>query len=205
MSVTGIRWNRIGSALGALLLVLATAAPALAQEPTHDGFYLRLSTGGGYGSMSYGEAAAETSIKSPTWMLDVTPGWFVSRNLAVGANVFLSSEVSPSITVAGRDAALSSSVDLFSFGAAATYFIDPMNLFASLSAGVAWVHQNDTSDPGLALNLLFGKEWWVSPRWGVGLAGNFYYAHTSYAGTGINSVGGGISFSASYSSGLAMR
>jgi hypothetical protein len=196
-----IIWSRSWLVVAALVLAPASAlAQAQPQEATHDGFYLRMATGGGYGSASFGEAQAETSIKSATWMLDVTPGYFVTRNLEVGGNFFLASEVSPSVSVGGMDvgSGLSSSFDLFSFGAAATYYFDQFNLFAGGSAGIAWVHQADTSDAGVALNVLGGKEWQVSPHWGLGLAANFYYAHTSYAGVGINSLGGGLNFSAAY-------
>jgi hypothetical protein len=52
----------------------------------------------------------------------------------------------------------------------------PANVYMTGSAGVGKLSTDGGStDPGLVFNASLGKEWWVSPKWGLGLAGGFQY------------------------------
>jgi hypothetical protein len=67
------------------------------------------------------------------------------------------------------------------FGAGLTYFFMPVNMYLSGTVGAGSLSFSGTdldgleTDSGLALNFVLGKEWWVSNRWGLGLAGAFDY------------------------------
>jgi hypothetical protein len=66
----------------------------------------------------------------------------------------------------------------FSYGAlgvGADYYIVPINVYAGgsvLLAGIARTHHEraNRSKAGLGLDLDVGKEWWIAPRWGLGIA-----------------------------------
>jgi hypothetical protein len=52
-----------------------------------------------------------------------------------------------------------------------------------------------SSDAGVALNFDVGKEWWVGPSWGLGLAARLYCSSTSTATALIQSEQSTVMFS----------
>jgi hypothetical protein len=72
--------------------------------------------------------------------------------------------------------------DVSGLGAGAAYYFGP-NVFAAASILNAQIDITDSngatllvSDNGLGLELLFGKEWWASDNWGLGVSGQFIFA-----------------------------
>jgi hypothetical protein len=74
-----------------------------------------------------------------------------------------------------------SNLDLYGFGLGMAYYLRPANVYFSgtlLSPGVA-LHGGPNSNyprdlsSGTAVSLMVGKEWWVAPGLGMGLAGQF--------------------------------
>jgi hypothetical protein len=68
-------------------------------------------------------------------------------------------------------------------GPGVTYYLEPSNFFFSGALGVsgfgstrAWDH----SGSGLTGRLSFGKEWWVSSNWGLGLAAEVLLGDLSF-------------------------
>jgi hypothetical protein len=70
-------------------------------------------------------------------------------------------------------------------GVGLTYYFMPVNLYLAAAVGIGsaqlrgvgsdFVVEANT-DPGLAINVMAGKEWWVSRRWGLGVAVQFMFA-----------------------------
>lgn len=178
----------------------------------HQGLYLRLMLGGAYDQMT-NSADSSTTIHGGAVALDMHIGYFIAPNFAIGADLAGSSVAGPTITMNGMDitAANSTQLTFTMIGAGATYFVPDPNLYVAGSIGIARGQIQDgsgntsRSPDGWGLNLLAGKEWWVSPHWGVGVAAHFFYIHlpedTSSASTTDIAVGGGLLFSSSYSGG----
>jgi hypothetical protein len=75
------------------------------------------------------------------------------------------------------------STDLFGIGAGLAYYM-PNNLYLSGTLAFAQLSSGDEdntetrseTDFGPGLSLTFGKEWWVSDNWGLGVALNLFVA-----------------------------
>jgi hypothetical protein len=72
--------------------------------------------------------------------------------------------------------------DVSGVGAGAAYYFGP-NLFTAATILDAQIDVTDSSgatllesDSGLGLELLFGKEWWASDNWGLGVSAQFIFA-----------------------------
>jgi hypothetical protein len=135
-------------------------------------------------------------------------GGCLVENLALHADLFGVSAVGPrarfdggtTIATSGRDASLTS----VGVGIGMTYYVMPMNLYLGASIGVGRVAARDgngevQSDPGGALDFLVGKEWWVSPNWGIGIAGQVVIVRVPSRGdSDFITTGLGVLFSATY-------
>ncbi len=163
-------------------------------------------------------------------------GTSIPVNLAVGAairpNLILFGEVmsaqlfSPDSEYAGeKRTANSMNVTIQGVGPGVAYYFMPINIYVSgsiLLHKVSFTDSNDDYDStdlstlGFAANLMAGKEWWVSPNWGIGLAAHFMLgtaknralyngpanpalpSETGYVDSRWNSVGFGLLMSATY-------
>lgn len=157
----------------------------------HDrGFFMRLSGGPGFGSATL-DANSETGFSGVGFQGSFAFGGLVARNLAIHADLFGINMFEPTVTVDGQDQgdAENTTVRLGAIGAGITGYIMPLNLYlsGSIGVGVGTAHtrgqflgatfdvESDT-DPGLSIDLLIGKEWFVSRHWGLGLAVQAMYA-----------------------------
>lgn len=171
----------IAASLFTLLASSATAAPR-----THDGFYLRLAIGAGYESLNIdgGSSGSELGLGGFGGGTSIALGGMVTENLAINADIFAGVVVNPSVTQNGEDIGDTNdtSVSLAAFGVGATYYFMPINLYVAGSIGVGTATitvegLSFESDPGLAANIMVGKEFWVGREWGIGIAGQFIFAN----------------------------
>lgn len=96
----------------------------------------------------------------------------------------------------------------FMLGGGVAYYLEPMNLFFSGTFGLSGFTVDDQynsnvvdTDAGFGIDLLVGKEWWVSSSWGLGLAAQFIYGTAKDREPAVgrwNTLGGGLLFSATY-------
>ena len=127
-------------------------------------------------------------------------GGCVSENLALHGTLFSWSMSDPDVDFEGTDLGeLDGSLSMSAYGGGVTYFIMPANVYLSGNIGMGFLtldtdFGDDTSDPGIALDLSVGKEWWVGNSWGLGLAGAFGY-HSIDDFSGWNA---GVRFSATF-------
>ena len=161
----------------AALVALPQAAGAQDQPRVHDGgIFLRLSAGLG---SSTSEVEYDTGDKlefqKASGNHNLAIGGIVARNLAVHATLFGSATRDPQIDLNGRViGTYKGTVALNALGAGVTWYFGP-NWYLSGSLALAWLSfkdQNVTLDTGTggAVDITIGKEWWVSDRWGLGVA-----------------------------------
>lgn len=125
---------------------------------------------------------------------DLKIGGAVQENLILHATLVSNSVVGPKITSSGMSQNSSNDLSIGEamIGAGMTYYFMPANIFVSGSAGLGNFTLNDnkndiniSTDRGFSFQLKAGKEWWVSRRWGLGVA-------VSYMKTMVtNKPGGG--------------
>jgi len=188
----------------------ATGLDARAQA--HDGLMLRLFAGVGAGSMRGGRAG-EGAGEALGSSAQVSLGGALTDRLSIHADLVLMGQMALRQAVPRGDlrvqAMLGAGVTGWPFGSS--------NVFLSASVGPAFGVLNRIYDtgpntfqvasrftaPGLGVNLLVGKEWWVRPDWGVGVAGQLFYAHTfdnaaGLSGDDFNIVVGTVGVTATY-------
>lgn len=193
-------------AAGALTCI---SSAAMAAPHTHDGFFLRLATGFGYENLNLenSDSRFEMDIGGFGGGLSIAAGGIVARNLAINVDFFGAVVVSPSVQVNDVELgeASDASVVLSGVGVGATYYIMPINLYVALSVGfgIASITEDNErveTDPGFAMNLMVGKEFWVGREWGIGVALQFVHAAipTETASTSASLTGLNVMFSATF-------
>jgi hypothetical protein len=188
--------------LFAVLLILSQTV--LAGPRSHDeGFFLRLSAGGGPASTKLESGGEKVELSGSAADVNFAIGAIVSPNLAVHGTLFgwLISDPDVEITGLGSEQA-NADVDLSGFGAGLTYYFMPANVYVSGTIGagtlsIDGVGGNYESDTGILFDLTVGKEWWVGNRWGLGVAGGFGYH--SIPETDIEDNWSGTSFAIRFS------
>lgn len=162
----------------------------------HTGFYLSMSVGPNFASInSEVPGYYDLTFKGTGAQFDVKIGGAVKENLILHATLTSSAMSGPKITSDGISEKTSNDISLGEamFGAGLTYYIMPSNFFLSGSVGLGnftLIEGNNansiSTDRGFSMQLKIGKEWWVSKRWGLGIA-------MTYGTTNLtNSPGGGM-------------
>lgn len=175
----------------AATLCFIPAAPAHAGAArTHDGFFLRLSAGGGTAGSKIEVSSADSTIGAASVDLSGTAGdlnlaigGMVQPNFAVHATIFGWSVSDPDADVTlgslAASGTLNGTATMSAIGPGVTYYFMPVNIYVSGSLGLGTFRltgdvEGETKS-GFAMDLTLGKEWWVGENWGLGLAGGFTY------------------------------
>jgi hypothetical protein len=145
----------------------------------HDGLYLRLSLGvGGLAAVEGGRqgvAGDDLTIAGGGFVHSFALGGFLTPHLAIHADLFGASAVHPAIDVNGVTVHRIDAAAVQAVGGGLTAYT-PNNVYFTGALGFAmgWAVDDFVeleSDVGVAANFMIGKEWWVGPGWGVGIAG----------------------------------
>lgn len=164
------------------LLLVLVAVPAVAQgrqipREHEGGIFIRLSTGiaGSSASVEDEVAGTKTEFTEGGGTHNLAFGGMAWQNVALHATAFGWIVKDPKVEVNGIDQGrFNGSAGLNALGGGVTWYIMPVNIYVSGSAGFGWmsVSQNYTrsSSVGFAFDFTVGKEWWVSDRWGLGVA-----------------------------------
>jgi hypothetical protein len=188
-----------------LLLMLCGslfATSAFAKEQTHDGFFLRLAPGFGHMETKGGDLEFDDANGFFSLML----GGAISENLILHLDVASAVMKDPSLKTSSFSGKIDDDVRASFSGLGMTYYLMPANVYVSASVGSATTRiesQGKTfeSDSGLGVNLMVGKEWWVSDNWGLGIAGRIFYANCdggNIADEDVKTLAYGLLFSATY-------
>jgi hypothetical protein len=166
--------------------------PPLAEEPPppeHDGFYLRLALGGGYGRVSMTAAGEQRTMVGSSLASSLAVGGAIAPNLILYGGFVDTSLLSPDYKVDGTTVTKGGSSILFSgFGPGLAYYFMPSNtylagtlLFARLAqAAPSGAYAISNRGPGF--EGLLGKEWWVSENWGLGATAQIVLARVPAKG-----------------------
>jgi hypothetical protein len=172
--------NTLKSILIAFILISPTSL--FSQGRTHQRFYLSIQPGPALGYIN-GNNNQQTSLKvEGTGIgLDFQIGGAIKENLILYGVLGLKSIYGPTITIGGQSntkATVSDqySFDEFIFGVGSTYYLKN-NFFFSGNIGMGNFSfsdeaSNTTVDTGngFSFQVKAGHEWWISPRWALGVA-----------------------------------
>ena len=172
---------------GALLLttallvsLLAWSGAAIAGPRDHeDGFFLRLSMGGGTASTALDDGTDRLEMSGSAADLNFAVGAIVSPNFALHGTLLGWSASDPDLEFNGTTVGeINGDVTATAFGAGLTYFFMPVNMYLSGSLCFGGLELDlgnfsGETDDGLMADVTLGKEWWVGDKWGLGAALGF--------------------------------
>jgi hypothetical protein len=162
----------------------------------HKGFFLSMSVGPNFPSIT-AEVIGDYNYKfrGTGAQFDLKIGGAVKENLILHATFTSNMMAGPEITSGGSSQNTSNNITLGEtmMGGGITYYVMPANISLSGSLGIGNFtlidNDNETSvstDRGFSIQLKVGKEWWISKRWGLGVA-------VTYGKTKLtNTPGGGV-------------
>ncbi len=176
------------------------AAPAeRAGRHTHDGFFLRLSAGGGYLGARDERGTGNATFHGGAGSFALALGGAVSDNLIIYGEGLGQQVDTGELKLAydrRRDGSFNvkGSMGLYGGGPGLAYYFMPYNTYVSgtlLFTRLVWSEDdlgeedseadNEYSEPGVGLSLSVGKEWWVSSNWGLGVAARLNYSSNEHA------------------------
>lgn len=152
----------------------------------HDGGYIRLQLGVDWFTGLTGTAGSDTvTYNGSGASLAAAFGYSITPHLILYAEFLIAGAADVAVKMNGvltNTGQSNLGTDITAVGAGAAYYFGP-NVFAAatvLDAHIDITDSNDAnllqSDNGLGLELLFGKEWWASDNWGLGVSGQFIFA-----------------------------
>lgn len=154
--------------------MLSPTTAAAGPRDHQDGFFLRLSAGGGSASTEYKDAGDDVEISGPAGDVNIAIGGMVAPNLALHGTLFGASMSDPDITWNGNEGSLNGDVTVAGVGIGLTYYFMPANIYISGSVGSGSMEFDGiidvSTDQGPLLDLTLGKEWWVGDKWALGAA-----------------------------------
>ena len=151
----------------------------------HTGFYLSLSGGPAFGTISNdmkGTLTGKLDFSGTGAQFDIKIGGAVKENLILHATMISTSISGAKVTSSGQVGRLSDNMNISEnmlIGGGLTYYVMPSNFFLSGSVGIGNYNLIDNSkdsdinirtDNGFSMQLKVGKEWWVGKRWGLGMS-----------------------------------
>jgi hypothetical protein len=146
----------------------------------HDGFYLRLSVGGGaLATETDFSADGGMSVRGGGIALDLTLGGTPTPGLVIGGGFLLQEAFDPRLEfhagdfqISGRARGRGSSMEFLVLGPMIDAFPNPnggFHLGALIGpASVGLPDQNDNASAGFGLSAWVGYMWWVSSEWSLG-------------------------------------
>ncbi len=182
--------------------------PARVLPPTahrHLGFALRLD--GGFGYTSSTASSSDQKMEGGSGAFGILIGGAVSENFILGGELWGTTAFSPTFSQGGTSVPTSDTTfGLYAIGFNVTYYFMPANVYLSASPSISKVTINESgssfsTDAGFGMKLAVGKEWWVGDHWGIGIAGQFFFATNKDQGFNPptwNSAAGAIAFSATF-------
>lgn len=146
----------------------------------HKGFFLSMSLGPNFASISDASGSNfDYKFTGTGAQFDLKIGGAIKENLILHATLISNTLSGPKITSFGASQKSDNSLTIGEgmIGAGLTYYVMPSNIFLSGSLGIGNFTLDDTSnktnistDRGFSMQLKVGKEWWVSKKWGLGVA-----------------------------------
>jgi len=163
--------------LAALTLIAAAALPtdaAAGPRDHEDGFFLRLSVGGGTARTEYTDLSNDVEISGPAGDVNIAIGGIIASNLALHGTLFGATMSDPDITWNAAEGQLNGDLTIAGAGIGLTYYFMPANIYISGSVGSGSMEFDGvldaSTDQGPLADITVGKEWWVGEKWALGVA-----------------------------------
>ncbi len=143
----------------------------------HRGLFLRPDIGVGYLTASASQPGTDVTLYGGAGYFGFALGGSVADGVILAGHLWGMGVANPSITVNGQSgSSVNTSMGFAAIGPEFDYYFMPTNLFISTtiaaSRGSLSTGGNDyNTQVGIAGQIAFGKEWWVSDQWGLGVKG----------------------------------
>lgn len=168
------------------LLVLGASQAVSAERDHESGFFLRLATGGEPAKTDISDSFGNSLELSGVGVdVEIAIGGIIAPNLAVHGTLWgwVITDPDAEVVIAGFDpmsGEFPGELTLSALGGGVTYYFMPINIYLTGSIGFGSISldvegESGDTDTGLALEAAVGKEWFVSDRWGLGLAVGITY------------------------------
>lgn len=178
----------------------------------HTGFLLRLNLGIGAGWLQAERdpnTGGTVTFSGLGLAGSIALGGAVAPNLVLHGDLFFISILDAAVDggIYDRDPEFNydGDVSILAPGLGLTYYLMPANFYLSGALGLAngvWERsdgERQSSRIGIAANLVLGKEWWVDPLWGLGLASQLTFMRAGdYHYRSIRALAVSLQFSATY-------
>jgi hypothetical protein len=196
----------------AIAMLFTGSVSAVAQEPPvrrersgeRSGFWLRGNFGMGYASFSSDEA----KITGAAAVGAISVGKFFSDDFVGFVDIVVSSITGPTFKMGGRTVTADEDITSLvgGIGIGVGYYLVPSSLFLGGSLSIATLSleaDNDKvaeTDPGLAGSLILGKDFVISDKWALGVAGHLILGTMTDKGgePRWTASAGGLSFTFSF-------
>lgn len=154
----------------------------------HDGFYMRLTMGLGILNAKYSQNGQDTTISGGGLAMAFALGGAVTPNLILFGEVIVTGAMDASQDNNDTYQQYGENVTLLGIGPGVAYYLEPSNIYFSGTLAFSQVSASrvtsssdsndsaDLTDLGVGASFMFGKEWWVSHDWGLGVAGLVHLA-----------------------------
>lgn len=154
--------------------------PRGGQPAVHDGFYFRVDGGLGYGAAKdpSGSGSGYTGIAN---LGAYHVGGTVQDHALLGVQLWAAVLQNPTYKNALGTTRMSGMVGTLGLGPELTVYFVPSNLYVSSAAGLSWFTISSsssslTSKVGVGARVTVGAEWWLSRKWGAGLAAGYAFS-----------------------------
>jgi hypothetical protein len=201
--------------LAASVPVFLAARPATAEQPPavpgrhqHEDFYLRLTLGPSGLAASSTVDSEDVTVSGAGGSFHVALGYNLLPGLVVFGELFDYVTLDPEVEIDGGEATDlgDTSLGLYGVGAGVAYhFWKNVHVSASIAAAqlIATAEresgevEQDETDFGFGVNLVIGKEFWVSDNWALGVAGQVFLGAMSNGEAnedwGVGAIGASLS------------
>jgi hypothetical protein len=146
----------------------------------HDGVFVRGGIGFGYFHASASEGGTDVTVSGAGPSLGLAGGFAVNPGLIIHGEFFYDVTYGPTLEINGQSMDVEGSAAMVGIGAGATYYVMPTNMYFSGTLAMTQLVAEEDGEtegsewgPGIALTA--GKEWFVAPMVGLGVAARFAF------------------------------
>lgn len=174
----------------------------------HTGVHFHADLGPGWTSSQASDAGVSREFNGVGGVASASIGGAIVPNLILGGEIWGTGAVDPHYSEYGLEEIRDGiSYNVAGYGARLTYYVMPANVYFSATPSITrlslydpFSDTTDYSEWGFGLRAALGKEWFVSPRWGLGVAGVIHFSTNEGGpdGPSWRTWGGGVAFSASF-------
>jgi hypothetical protein len=176
---------RLSLLVSLAILALGTSPARCAERDHEEGFFLRLAGGAGPAGSEVKVGSEKLKLDGTGVDLEIAIGGIVTPNLAVHGTIWgwMINDPDVEMNLSGLPpltGTINGDFSLSGAGAGLTYYLMPINIYLTGSLGFGRLsldlgNISGNSDTGFSMEAAVGKEWFVSDRWGIGVAVGLTY------------------------------